>query len=146
MGYLSSLQISASGLTAQRLRMDVISNNLANMETTRTARGGPYLREQVVFSSRASTGARGILANSLQGPSQQAGVRAISIVEDQNAVRRVYDPTHPDAGPDGYVTYPDINVVTEMTDMISASRAYEANITALNVAKDMAVKTLDLFR
>lgn len=146
MGYLSSLRISASGLTAQRLRMDVIANNLANMETTRTARGGPYLREQVVFSSRASAGARGILANSLHEPATQDGVRAVSIIEDRDAVRRVYDPTHPDADQDGYVTYPDVNIVTEMTDMISASRAYEANITALNIAKNMAMKALDIFR
>jgi flagellar basal-body rod protein FlgC len=146
MGFLSSLRISASGLTAQRLRMDVISNNMANMETTRTANGGPYLREQVVFSSR-NAGAAGQLPSTSSTQSAPAeGVRVAAIVEDQNAVRRVYDPSHPDADVTGYVSYPDINVVTEMTDMISASRAYQANITALNVAKSMAQKALEIFR
>jgi flagellar basal-body rod protein FlgC len=139
------MRISASGLTAQRLRMDVVSSNVANMETTRTPEGGPYKRQRVEFAP--------ILAEQLGGPSGDPlaastgqGIRVTSIQRDEEAVRSVYDPSHPQANAEGYVDYPDIDIVTEMTDMLSASRSYEANITVLNASKAMALKALDISR
>lgn len=142
MGFLSALRISASGLTAQRLRMDVIANNIANIDTTRTPAGGPYLRQRPVFMARG-TQSPVTLGNR---PEAVMGVRVAAIVQDPNAVKRVYQPGHPDADNQGYVEFPDINLVTEMTDMLSATRAYEANITVLNAAKSMAMKALELIR
>jgi len=134
-----SFDISASGLTAERLRMDTIANNLANVNTTRTARGGPYRRQMVVFEERlAQVMGRG----GLRG----AGVRVRRIVEDDDPPRLEYNPHHPDANEEGYVAMPNVNVVTEMVDMISASRAYEANIAALNAAKAMALNALEIGR
>lgn len=132
-----SFDISASGLTAQRLRMDTIANNLANANTTRTERGGPYRREMPMFAAREAAGSDG---------DEMAGVRVLGIAEDTDPPRLVYDPGHPDANTDGYVQMPNVNVVTEMVDMISASRAYEANVTALNAAKAMAMKALEIGR
>jgi flagellar basal-body rod protein FlgC len=135
--------VSASGLTAQRLRMDVIANNIANVDTTRTPEGGPYKRQEVIFESRLKE-----LMLSLPMPrDNQAmgdGVRVAAIVEDNSLPILVYNPGHPDANADGYVAMPNVNPVTEMVDMISASRAYEANIKALQSAKEMAVKALDI--
>lgn len=147
MGLFQSFEISGSGLSAQRLRMDTIANNLANVNTTRTGRGGPYRRQMPVFAERqgspAPAGARGPFA----GPRWNgAGVRVIAVVEDTDPPRLVYDPGHPDADEDGYVAMPNVNVVTEMVDMIGASRAYEANIAALNAAKAMAMKALEIGR
>lgn len=137
--------ISASGLTAQRLRMDVIANNIANVNTTRTPQGGPYRRQMVIFESRLKE-----LMLNLPLPRQiQAlgnGVRVAAIVEDLSPPMLVYDPQHPDADASGYVAMPNINIVTEMVDMISATRAYEANIMALNASKSMALRALDLGR
>lgn len=139
MNLFRSFDISASGLTAQRLRMDTIANNLANVNTTRTANGGPYRRQMVVFEER--------LAASMQsGRRLGAGVRVSRIVEDDDPPRLEYNPAHPDADEQGYVRLPNVNVVTEMVDMISASRAYEANVTALNAAKSMALKALEIGR
>ncbi len=132
-----SFDISASGLTAQRLRMDTIANNLANVNTTRTERGGPYRRQMPVFQARDS------FAQTVAG---LGGVRVIQIAEDTDPPRLVYDPAHPDADVNGYVHMPNVNVVTEMVDMISASRAYEANIAAMNAAKSMAMKALEIGR
>lgn len=130
--------ISASGMTAERLRMDTIANNLANANTTRTARGGPYRRQMVVFEERlAQASGYGLRGN---------GVRVSRIVEDNDPPRLVYDPHHPDANEQGYVEMPNVNIVTEMVDMITASRAYEANVAALNAAKAMALKALDIGR
>ncbi|HLS90926.1 MAG TPA: flagellar basal body rod protein FlgC [Limnochordia bacterium] len=130
--------ISASGMTAERLRMDTIANNLANVNTTRTARGGPYRRQMVVFEERlAQASGYGLRGN---------GVRVSRIVEDDDPPRLVYDPHHPDANEQGYVEMPNVNIVTEMVDMITASRAYEANVAALNAAKAMALKALDIGR
>jgi len=137
MSLFHSLDISASGLTAQRLRMDTIANNLANVNTTRTERGGPYRRQMPVFEARES------FAGTFR---RLAGVRVARIEEDTDPPRLVYDPGHPDADADGYVRMPNVNVVTEMVDMISASRAYEANIAALNAAKAMAIKALEIGR
>lgn len=137
MSLFQSFDISASALSAQRLRMDTIANNLANVNTTRTEDGGPYRRHMAIFAERRpwQSGALGT-----------GGVRVQGIVEDTDPPRRVYDPGHPDADADGYVLMPNVNVVTEMVDMISASRAYEANIAALNAAKAMATKALEIGR
>lgn len=146
MSLFRSIDTSASGLTAQRLRMDVISNNIANVNTTRTPEGGAYRRQMVVFMPRNYHKPR----NPFQGlPPQDklvgTGVRVIGIVEDySHPFRLVYDPSHPDANKDGYVAYPNVNSVTEFVDMIDASRAYEANVTALNAAKSMMLKALEI--
>lgn len=139
MGMFTAINAAASGLTAERLRLDVIANNIANVNTTRTASGGPYRRQMVVFAPRQDTPFAAVLANRLG-----EGVRVVGIVEDNSPPRRVYDPNHPDAGPDGYVNMPNVNIVTEMVDMITASRAYEANVATVNAAKSMAMKALEI--
>lgn len=145
MGLLNSgIDICASGLTAQRLRMDVIANNLANSTTTRTQNGEPYRRQIVVFEARSdSRNFKHLLEQEMAGTN---GVRVKKIVTDNSPLRQVYDPSHPDANPEGYVSYPNVNVVAEMTDMISASRSYEANITALNSIKRMSAKAIEIGR
>lgn len=143
MGMFGAIDAAASGLTAERLRMDVISNNIANVNTTRTAEGGPYRRQVVVFAPRANTSFGQVLAQQLEGG---AGVRVVGIVKDNAPLKMVYDPSHPDANPDGYVAMPNVNIVAEMVDMITATRAYEANVTAVNAAKGMAMKALEIGR
>lgn len=145
MSILSSLSISGSGLTAQRLRMDVIANNIANAESTQSADGTPYKRQEVVFMPVSSTSSL-IARKGGSGHALGEGVRVAAILEDDSPPRVVYDPTHPHANPDGYVEYPDVDIITEMTDMISATRAYEANVTALKAAKAMAAKALEIAR
>jgi flagellar basal-body rod protein FlgC len=148
MSVLSSLRIAGSALTAQRLRMDVTASNIANAESTSTPRGGPYKRERVLFAP-IQAAANGQLAYLADGSSPSAageGVQVRGIVQDQAPPRQVYDPTHPDANQDGFVAYPAIDMVSEMTDMLSASRAYEANITMIGVAKSMAQRAIDLGR
>jgi flagellar basal-body rod protein FlgC len=135
MGLFDALRISASGMTAERLRMDVIAENLANANTTRTEQGGPYRRKEVVLQAGGSS-----FADVL------AGVRVAAIVEDPSPPRRVYDPTHPDADAQGYVQLPNVNPVTEMVDLITASRGYEADVQAMSTAKQMLLRTLDLLR
>ena len=147
MSLISSLGISRSALQAERLRMDVVANNLANMNTTRTDEGGPYQRQTVVF--RAADGGVPTFASFLArsgGASEQGGVRVDAVVEDAAEPRRVYEPTNPDADADGFVLYPNIDVTTEMTDMMSANRAYQANVTALNAIKGMAQRALEIGR
>ncbi|HUZ78383.1 MAG TPA: flagellar basal body rod protein FlgC [Chloroflexota bacterium] len=145
MSFLDSMQISASGLTAQRLRLDVISSNLANMDTTRTAEGGPYRREQVVLTPIGNSYSFHDLVNGLIAPpSPTLGVRVSEIQQDNSEGRLVYDPQNPDADASGYVHYPNVNPVTEMTDMISATRSYEADITAMTATKAMAMKAIEL--
>ncbi|HLQ33814.1 MAG TPA: flagellar basal body rod protein FlgC [Chloroflexota bacterium] len=147
MSFLDSMQINASGLTAQRLRLDVISSNLANINTTRTAEGGPYRREQAVFSPIGNQYSfRDVVLGLVAQPSPTLGVRVSEIQQDNSEGRLVYDPEHPDADANGYVHYPNVNPVTEMTDLISAQRGYEANITAMNTTKAMAMKAIDLAR
>lgn len=143
---LSVLRIAGSALTAQRLRMDVTASNIANAEATSTPRGGPYRRSRVVFSPLAEPAGGSAFRLSGAPAGQTGGVEVRRIVQDQTPPRRVYEPTHPDAGPDGYVEYPNVDLVTEMTDMLSASRSYEANITIVNVAKSMAQRALDIGR
>jgi len=139
MSFLSSLNISGSGLTAQKLRMDVIAQNIANADTTRTEEGGPYLKKSVVFTE---SGRGGSFSEVLKGKQSPGGVTVTGIIEDQQAVKPVYDPDNPDANEEGYVMLPDINTTQEMVDLISASRSYEANITAFNAVKQMAQDAL----
>lgn len=148
MSLFRSIVTSASGLTAQRMRMDVISNNLANLNTTRTENGEAFRRQVVMFAERRPSLEELKLTDATlpSAVSIGRGVRVAAISADQSEFRRVYEPGHPDAGEDGYVSYPNINPVTEMVDMISASRAYEANVTVLNAAKSMAAKALEIGR
>ncbi|MEB3285132.1 MAG: flagellar basal body rod protein FlgC [Candidatus Sericytochromatia bacterium] len=140
MSFFDSLHASASGLTAQRLRMDVIANNLANANSTRGKDGQTYRRQMVMFESREVQ--QRDIADRTQGT--PLGVRVSKIIDDQSPLRLVYDPEHPDANPDGYVAYPNVNVIQEMTDMISATRSYEANVTVINSVKGMAGKALEI--
>jgi len=145
MGFFNALEASASALTAQRLRMDTISENIANVNTTRTEDGTPYRRKTVIFESQDGNIP---FSSYLSGASRQllksGGVRVSRIVEDQTQFKRVYDPGHPDADENGIVQMPNVDVVTEMVNMISASRAYEANVTAINATKSMASKALEI--
>jgi flagellar basal-body rod protein FlgC len=139
MGLFDALDASGSALSAERLRMDVTAENLANAQSTRGSDGtGPYKRKEVVLEQAGSS-----FADSLHAA---RGVRVAGIVEDSTPPRRVYDPGHPDADAQGYVTMPNVNTVTEMTDLIGASRAYEANVTAMQTAKSMFARTLDLLK
>lgn len=144
-GFSASFAITASALTAEKLRMDVISNNIANADTTRTIEGGPYIRERVVFAPRidATSTFAPMLAN-MTDQGMPVGVRVTGILKDPSPPRMVYDPGHPDANSEGYVAYPNVNAVNEMVDLISASRAYEANITAFNATKSMALQALTI--
>lgn len=145
MSVFGAMNVSATGMTAQSVRRDIISQNIANVNTTRDANGVPYKKKNVVFEEKSVTsfdmaldlsmGATGIGLD---------GVKVSRIVEDDSEGRMVYDPSHPDADEDGYVTYPNVNVVQEMTDLIDASRAYEANVTAFNATKAMYMKTLEM--
>ena len=143
MGFFSSLEISASGLSAQRLRMDVISENIANIDTVETEDGGPYRRRYVVFREREN-GAT--CASQLETARSRTtgGVRVQSIGEDESDFRLEYDPTHPNANEAGYVEKPNVDLAQEMVDMLSAYRSFEANVTAFNATKDMAVKALEI--
>lgn len=143
MAMFSSFDISASGMTAQRLRSDTIAQNLANVNTTSTSNGGPYVRKTVVFTERQSMSFDEVLRrqNGLIGD----GVKVTKIVEDTStAMNMVYDPAHPDADENGYVTYPNVNTVTEMTNLIDAARSYEANATAFEAAKSMATTGMQI--
>jgi len=135
MGNLSSIDISASGLFAQRTRLDAIASNIANATTTRTTGGGPYRRQIVIL--RAGAGL---------DDNEPAGVTVDAVVESPEPPKMVYDPSHPDAGPDGMVAMPNVNIVEEMVDMIAATRAYEANVQAIVAAKAMAAKALEIGR
>ncbi|HHU17499.1 MAG: flagellar basal body rod protein FlgC [Anaerovoracaceae bacterium] len=146
MNFLSSLNISGSGLTAQKLRMDVISQNIANAGVTRTENGTPYRRKMVVLSSinNGSGSFRNILDQT--AAVKAGGVQVRSIVEDRSALIPVYDPNHPDADEEGNVMLPNVNTAQEMIDMMSASRAYEANVTTFNATKAMILKALEIGR
>jgi flagellar basal-body rod protein FlgC len=147
MGYFSSLDVSASALTAQRLRMDVISQNIANANSTRTENGQPYRRKIALFQEReAAQSFSDELGKALSGEKIGNGVRVSEIIEDQSDYKRVYDPAHPDADEKGYVRMPNVDVITEMVNMISSNRAYEANITAVNTTKNIAAKALEIGR
>jgi flagellar basal-body rod protein FlgC len=140
----TAFAISASGLRAQRLRMDVIAANLANAQSTRTPEGGPYRRRDVVLEATSAGESFEDLLTPGGAPS--AAVRVARIVTDQHPPQLVFDPGHPDANADGYVAMPNVNVVTEMVDMMAATRAYEANVTALNATKRVLEAALDIGR
>lgn len=147
MAIFNAFNISATGMSAQRVRMDILAQNAANVNTTRTENGTPYRRKNVVFQEKPANSFSTIL-NSMTGNRNSAigsGVKVTQIVEDDKTpMNMVYDPSHPDADENGYVTYPNVNVVTEMTDLIDATRAYEANVTAFNATKTMALKALEI--
>ena len=149
MGIFGIINTSASGLTAERMRMDVISDNIANVNTTETENGTPYRRKTVVFQERNTTDFRVPMDISKDMTGSQetktgSGVRVVGIEEDASPFKYVYDPGHPNANAQGYVAMPNVNIVSEMTDMITATRAYEANVTVINSAKGMATAALGI--
>lgn len=134
MSVFSGMRISASGLSAERLRLDVISSNIANVRTTRTQEGGAYVRKTAVF------------AESYDSKLGMLGVKATEIKKDNSDMKLEYDPSHPDANTEGYVEYPNVDLLVEMSDLISASRAYESNVDTLNAQKNMISKALEIGR
>ena len=141
MGILDILKISASGLKAQRQRMEVVAGNLANVHTTKTEEGGPYRKKEVVFMSTDVSGEKtfgGLLSKRIEG------VKVHSIEDSNKDFQKIFDPNHPDADNEGYVLLPNVNLMEEMTDMTAATRAYEANINVLNTTKEMLIKSLEL--
>lgn len=143
MSAFNALNVSVSGMTAQRTRTDIIAQNIANVNTTRDEYGNVYRRKTVVFAEKNMTTFQDAL--SMATGTTGTGVKITQIVEDNDtAMRMVYDPSHPDADEKGYVTYPNVNVVTEMTNLIDASRSYEANVTAFNATKGMAQRALEI--
>ena len=146
MSLFSSLKISASSLFAQRLRMDVIANNVANVNSTRSAEGGVYRRQSVVFREQAQGADFSNLLGRAAGAREPGGVEVTEIHRDTSAPRKVHEPTHPDADAEGYIYLPNIDVVTEMTDLVSASRAYQASTTVINATKAIAQSALGIGR
>lgn len=145
MDLFTTFDIAASGLRAQTTRLNTISSNLANAETTSTPEGGPYKKKSVVFQTENLPFEQHFAA-SLQARGQAQGVKVARVIEDAAPPQRVYDPTHPDAKEDGYVEMPNISVIKEMVDMMSATRSYEANTTTIKSAKRMAMKALEIGR
>jgi len=147
MSIFRSMEISASGMSAQRFRMDVIAQNIANEDNTRTADGGPFRRRMVIFQEKNSPYLFSNYLQAAQERSYGSGVRAVRVEEDYKAdFKMVYDPSHPDADAEGYVSYPNVDREQELVDMLSALRSYEANVTALNNFKNMAMKALEISR
>lgn len=145
MSFLNSFGISASGMTAERQRLDIASENIANMNTTRTESGGPYRRKMVVLEEKPITSFRSEFYSRLRNRmSDKGGVQVTEIVEDQRDLYPVYNPEHPDADENGYVMMPNVDLVKETVDAMSATRSYEANMTAFNAIKLMAQKALEI--
>ena len=150
MSLMGSLNVSASGMSAQRTRMDFISQNIANVNTTRDENGDVYRLQTVVFEEKNDSNFESILTAMQTGISRKSdglgdGVKITGIAEDHvTPMKMVYDPAHPDADEDGYVTMPNVNTVTEMTNLIDATRSFEANVTAFNATKNMALKGLEI--
>ncbi len=147
MAFTNSIDLVASGMTAQKLRLDVVSENITNRTTTRTENGGPYRRKMVVFEQEGvMTPFQAALARARgeDVTSQIGGVRVTEIVEDESDFKLVYDPTHPDANEDGYVEMPNVDLIKEMSDAMAASQAYSANVTAFNVLKQVMAKGLEI--
>ena len=140
MGMFDVLRISSSGLRAQRVRMETIATNLANIHTTRTEDGGPFKKLNVVLSSSDVSGEKfkGVLSRRLEG------VDVEEITESEKPFEKTYDPAHPDADQEGYVTFPNVNVLEEMTDMVAATRSYEANVNVINTTKHLFQKSLEI--
>ncbi|MGI6578172.1 MAG: flagellar basal body rod protein FlgC [Eubacteriales bacterium] len=143
MSFLNSLNIAGSALTAERFRMNIIAQNISNQNVTRTEDGGPYRRKQVVFEER-NLDFRSVLEGKQVTSSGQGGVRVSAVVESDEPFEMTYDPNHPDANEEGYVLLPNVDTSEEMVDFLAASRAYEANITALNIVKAMAMQALEI--
>ncbi len=146
MGLLSAMDISASGLNAQRRRLEVISSNLANANTTRTAEGGPYRRKDLVFESAPVQEAFNNTLNSAMAGQGEDGVEVSAIYEDEAPFLKKYDPSHPDADAEGFVLMPNVNPIEEMVNMISATRSFEASVQSINTIKDIARKSLEIGR
>lgn len=145
MSVFGAMNVSATGMTAQSVRRDIISQNIANVNTTRGANGQPYKKKNVVFEEKSVTSFAHAMDLALGATGLGLdGVKVSAIVEDGSEGRKVYDPSHPDSDDQGYVILPNVNVVQEMTDLIDASRAYEANVTAFNATKAMAMKALEM--
>ena len=145
MALFTGMNINASGMSAERLRLDVISENIANANTTRTKEGGPYVRKNVIFTEKVSTADSfgEVLNRTISGIG--TGVKVTAITKDTDTdMNLVYEPSHPDADENGYVLYPNVNIVTEMTDLIDASRAFEANTTAFEASKNVASRGLSI--
>ena len=140
MNFLLALEISSSGLYAQRRRMDVIASNLANIETTHTERGEPYRRKMVVMSTKPVQDFDKILVSHMEG------VKVDDIVEDESPFRKIFNPSHPDADKEGYLLKPNVDLVVETTNMLLARRVFEANVAALKTTRQMAVKALEIGR
>ena len=146
MGMFDAINISASGLTAQSFRMDVVAQNIANATTTRTADGTPYQRRTTVLSEGRSIRFSDVIAERRGQATAGSGVRVVDTPADQSDFKLQYDPNHPDANEEGYVQMPNVDIVREYVDMISASRSYEANLTVVNASKKMASKALEIGR
>lgn len=144
MGFLDAINISASGLTAERLRMDIISKNIANANITRTSDGLPYRRQVVIFEDAGEGQTFSSFLSKAQNNFKKSGVRVSSIVEDKSEFKLIYNPGHPDADEKGYIKMPNVDIMVEMVNMISATRAYEANVTSINSTKNMVMKALDI--
>ena len=145
MSFLKSFDISASGMTAQRQRLDIAAENISNMNTTRTSSGGPYRRKMVVLEEKPVASFRSeIESRYIKTQSSKGGVKVSRIMEDQRDLQPVYNPNHPDANEEGYVMMPNVDLVKETVDGMSATRAYEANVTAFNAMKMMAQKALEI--
>jgi flagellar basal-body rod protein FlgC len=141
MNFLKTLETSASGLYAQRKRMDIIASNLSNIETTRTEKGGPYRRKMVVMKTKEVDQDFDNMFNS-----RVKGVQIEDIVEDQTPFKKVYNPSHPDADSDGYLYKPNVDLIVETTNMLMAKRAFEANIAAIKATRQMVMKALEIGR
>jgi flagellar basal-body rod protein FlgC len=144
MSLFSALDINASGLTAQRRRIEVISSNLANANTTRTAEGTPYKRKDLVFESASVSDGFGAALNSEMANGGEAGVEIAGIYEDGTQFIRRYEPSHPDADGEGYVLYPNVSPIEEMVNLLSATRSFEANVQSMNAIKELARKSLEI--
>ncbi len=144
MGLIRALASSASGLAAQRVRMDVVASNVANIETTSTPEGGPYQRKVVRFASGDSALPFSNVIRRFTGGADTGVVLTQVAVDDESPTRSAYDPAHPDADADGFVEMPNVDMVQEMTDLTSANRSYQANVTVLNAVKQMALRALDI--
>jgi flagellar basal-body rod protein FlgC len=144
--FLTGMRVSSSGMAAQRMRMNTIASNIANINTTQTPEGGPYRRKDVVFEAMPDAKNFGEIISSSDPAGGFQRVQVTDVVSDRKAPLLKYEPDHPDANADGYVAYPNINLMEEMTNMIQASRSYEANVTALQASKDMALSALEIGR
>jgi flagellar basal-body rod protein FlgC len=144
--FLTGMRISSSGMAAQRMRMNTIASNIANINTTQTPEGGPYRRKDVVFEAMPDAKNFGEIITSSDPAGSFQRVQVSDVLSDRKAPLLKYEPDHPDANADGYVAYPNINLMEEMTNMIQASRSYEANVTSLQASKDMALSALEIGR